>query len=163
MQESTTPTATLQLTHIDGTYYPGVTVYGALAARLELKGDRLILTTVEGTAEAPINKEIFNCALSEVQKIRSMLDEIRITVDGKSYRMSVAQYAGPVMASGGVAGTAVAAGMYKKSGADVFLQTLRNKGVTISRIGYGKVFGIAVIIAVVLIAILAGIFLLTEQ
>lgn len=151
-----------QATYIDVAYYPGITVYGMLPARLELKGDRLVLTTVEGTNESPIYKEIFNIALSEIQKVKSMLDEIKVVIAGKSYRVSVAQYAIPAMATGGIAGAAVAAGMYQKSGARAFLNALREKGITVSRIGYGKVFVIALVGAIVLIAAIAGIYLLTQ-
>lgn len=159
--EQSTPTQ--PITHLDVSYFPGITVYGMLPARLELKDDRLVLTTVEGTKEAPVYTEIFNVALGEIKKVQSILDEIRVKTGGKSHRVSVAQYATPVMAAGGVAGTAVAAGMYHKSGASAFLGQLREKGVSVSRLGYGKMFGIAAAAAVALIAVGIAIFFLIEQ
>lgn len=147
-------------TYIDVTYFPGMTTFGTLPARLEVKDDRLVLTTSEGTKESPIYKEVFNASIAEIQKVRSMLDEMRIVINDKSHRVSVAQYASPVMAAGGVAGTAVAAGMYKKTGADQFLALLKDKGVTVSHLGFGKTFGLAAIVAILLVAIALGIFFL---
>lgn len=158
MEQPTTQT----ITHIDVSYYPGITVYGMLPARLELKNDRLVLTTVEGTKEAPIYKEVFNVALGEIEKVQSILDEIRVKTGGKSHRVSVAQYSTPAIAAGGVAGTALAAGMYHKSGASAFISHLRDKGITVTRLGYGKMFGLAAIAAVVLIAVALGIFFIVE-
>jgi len=150
MQQSAQPTQ--PLTYIDVTYYPGVTVYGATPARLEVKGDRLTLTTAEGTPEQPVYNEVFNISFSEVKKVRSLLDEIRITLADKSYRMSVAQYSTPAIAVGGVVGAVAATNMHRRSGAVAFLQTLRERGVPVSYVGYAKGFGIAALIAGVIFA-----------
>lgn len=162
-QSTTTPNQSVtpnQPTFIDVSYYPGMTVYGMLPARLELKDGRLSLTTVEGTKEEPVYKELFNASVAEVKKVRSMLDEFKVTIGDKTYRMSVAQYSTPIVATGGVVGPGVAAGMYHKSGAPAFLDKLSQQGVMVTRFGYGKLVLISVAASIIFIGAIAGYFAL---
>ena len=153
-----------QSAYIDVMYIPGITVHGMTRARLEWKLDNTItLTTAEGTPEQPIYKEIMNVPVSDIKKVKSVIDEIKIVTPKASYRMSVAQYSTPAIAGGGVAGTAVSYGMYKKSGADKWLQRFKDNGVAVSRLGFGAFIGIALAGAAVVIAIALGIFLLTHN
>lgn len=153
-----------QTQYIDVLYIPGKTMYGTLPARLEWKPDNTItLTTVEGTAEAPLYKQVLNTPVAKIQKISSMLDEIKIITETSKVRMSVAQYSTPAVAAGGIAGVAVGYGMYKKTGADIWLQRFKDNGVHVSRLGYGAIFGIALGVAVAIIAVAFGIFLIIEK
>jgi|GEM_PF-2905150 len=148
----TTLTTTDYLAYIDVLYMPGITVYGTLSGRLMLtKQGRLILTTVEGTKEAPIYKEIMNVAAGQVKKIRITLDQLSIKTDDKVYRMSVAPYTVPMIATGGVVGSVAAYALYARSGAPSFIQTLRSQGMQVIYTGFAKIFGLTLLT-------LAGIF-----
>lgn len=150
MESSTTPQPP---TYIDVTYIPGVTVYGTLAARLQWSADnRLSLTAVEGTAEAPVYKELFNVPVGEIVSVRSMLDEIKIVTKQGKFRISVSHSSTPVIAAGGAVGIAAAYGMYKKTGADKWIARFREHGVSVRRIGYGAIVGIALGVSALLIA-----------
>lgn len=155
-------TSTQPKTFIDVTYFPGRTIYGSLSARLEIVNEQLKLTTVEGTAEQPVYTELFNVPFNELEKVVVFADAIYVTVKQKKYRMSVAQHSTPAIAAGGVAGAGIAYGMYKKSGADDWISYLQSKGVPVKRIGYGKMFGLAAIIAVAMLAIAAFVYFLIE-
>jgi hypothetical protein len=150
--------------YIDVLYIPGKTMYGTLPARLEWKADNtLTLTTVEGTKEAPVYKELFNSPVGQIKKVSSMLDELKIFTQSGVFRISVAQHSTPFIAAGGPAGAAVGYGMYKKSGADKWLARLKENGVKVSRLGYGGLLGVAFLGAIVVIGISLGIFFLLEQ
>lgn len=92
-----------------------------------------------------------------------MLDQIRFYINGKRYTVSVAQYSTPVIATGGVVGVAVGAGMYQKSGAPKLLEWLTSKGVRVTRFGYGALVGAAVGAAVVIMGIIVLVALLASQ
>lgn len=158
-----TPTNAQSPMYLDVIYNPGITVYGQLRARLVwTKDDKLSLTTVEGTPETPIYNELFNVPIGEIVKISSIMDEIRIVTPQGKFRVSVAANSTPAIAAGGVAGAAVAYGMYKKSGADKWIERFRAHGVAVSRLGYGAVYAFAGGIAVLLIAIIIVIVALTQ-
>ena len=161
----TTPTPNPTIpTFIDVMYTPGLTVYGMLKARLELTpDDHLKLTTVEGTAEAPVYKEVFNMPLTDIVKINSTVDQLTIVTKTGKYRVSVAQYSTPAIATGGVAGAAVAYGMYKRSGAEQWVNNLKDKGVQVKRFGYGKLYGVAFLGAAVFIAVAVLVYFLLNQ
>ncbi len=149
--------STKTTTYIDGTYFPGVTVYGALAARLVITDDgRLVLTSAEGTPETPVYKEIFNVSAGEVRKISMTADQLTIKLAEKTYRMSVSQYVTPLIAAGGVVGAAVAYGLQRKSGAKAIVDALRALGIKVSYTGIGKLYAIAMAIAlgVIVVAVL---------
>ncbi len=159
MKSSVTPPNTP--TFIDVMYIPGFTVYGMVRARLELTPDNhLKLTTAEGTADAPVYKEIFNVPLSDIVKINSMVDQLTIVTKTGKHRVTVAQYSTPAVATGGVAGAAVAHGMYKKSGAEQWVQQLKDKGVQVKRFGYGKLYGFAFLGAMAFIVVAMLIYFL---
>lgn len=143
-----------QQSYIDVTYIPGVTVYGSGPARLTWEDDKIALTKVEGTKEAPVYTEVFTAGLGQIEKVVVVLDQIRFYVNGKRYNMSVAQYATPAVAVGGVAGIVVGASMYQKSGAPKLLEWLTAKGVRVKRFGYGALTGVAVGAAVVVMGII---------
>jgi len=149
------------LAYIDVLYYPNGTFYGATAARLVVTNDkRLVLTSAEGTPEAPVYKEIFNVTAGEVRKISLMVDQLTVKLTGKTHRMSVSQYMVPALAAGGIVGGAVAYGMEKKSGAAKFVAVLRSLGIPVSHMGIGKLYGISALIALALIAAIAlGVYL----
>lgn len=148
----TTSTTPDYLAYIDVLYMPGITVYGTLSGRLMLtKQGRLVLTTVEGTKEAPIYKEVMNVATGQIKKFRVTLDQVSIKTDDKVYRMSVAPYTVPMIATGGVAGGVAAYALYARSGAPSFIQTLRSQGIPVIYTGFAKIFGLTLLI-------LAGIF-----
>lgn len=153
--QQSTPHSEPQVTYLDVTFIPGVTVYGSGPARLSWANDRLTLTKVTGTKQEPVYTEVFNVGAGEIEKVSIMVDEVRVFVNGKRYRMSVAQYSTPLIGAGGVAGVAVAAGMYKKSGASHLIEWLTQKGIRVTRFGYGALIGVAVGVAVLAIAIIA--------
>lgn len=134
-------------------YFPGVTVYGSMAARLVVTDDgRLVLTSVEGTSEMPIYKEIFNVPVGEVRKINVTADQLTIKLANKTYRMSMSQYVTPLIAAGGVVGGAVAYGLQQKSGAKAMAEALRALGINVSYTGIGKLYAIAMLIALGVLA-----------
>ena len=148
---SDSPQAT---TYIDGMYFPGVTVYGSMAARLVITNDgRLVLTSVEGTSEMPVYKEIFNVSAGEVRKINVTADQLTIKLANKTHRMSVSQYVTPLIAAGGVVGGAVAYGLQQKSGAKAIAEALQALGIKVSYTGIGKLYLLAMIIALGIIAV----------
>lgn len=69
-----------QQSYIDVTYIPGVTVYGSRPARLTWSDDKITLTKVEGTKEAPVYTEVFNTGLDRLKKLSSCLIKFAFTL-----------------------------------------------------------------------------------
>ena len=134
-------------------YFPGVTVYGSVAARLVITdGSKLVLTTVEGTSEQPVYKEVFDVSAGDVRKISLLADQLTIKLANKTYRMSISQYVTPLIAAGGVVGGAVAYGLEQKSGAKAFAEALRALGIKVSYTSVGKLYAIVIAIVIGLFA-----------
>lgn len=147
-----------QQSHMDVTYLPGRTIYGSGPARLVWTDDRITLTKVEGTKDAPIYTEVFNAGIGQIEKVSVMLDQIRFYISGKHYNVSVAPLSTPAIAVGGAAGLAVGAGMYQSSGAPKLIAWLQSKNVRVKRFGYGALIGIALGVAVL---VMGGIIIAT--
>lgn len=144
---------------LDGVYHPNITVYGTQSARLTWDAHGYIrLATASGTADSPLYTQLFHVTPSEVKKVTSMMDSIRITLTtNKSYQLSAVPEASLAVATTGVAGLVYSHHKYAKTPTDAWLQAFDESGVRVVRISYGKMVGIAVIIAVALIAVLAGV------
>lgn len=137
--------------HMDVTYLPGRTVYGSGPARLVWADDRITLTKVEGTKDAPIYTEIFSAGIGQIEKVSVMLDRIRFYINGQHYNVSVAPLSTTAIAVGGAAGLAVGAGMYQSSGAPKLIAWLTSKNVRVKRFGYGALIGISFGVAALVI------------
>lgn len=152
-----------QSSYIEVTYFPNATTYGTIAARLQWEGSgRITLTTVEGTSENPIYTQLFDLPVGEIKKVKSMIDEIKIYTNSTKYRVSVSPSSQAVLVAGGLPGVVAANAMYRMTNVDELLERFRQGGVAVTRIGYGAFYGIALGGAVLLVAVLFGIFLLVE-
>lgn len=144
-------------------YRPGVTVYGSLPAQLQwTEDDRVILTTVGGTPDAPVHQQLFNVHPGEFQSVKSTLDTLKFTLNGQSVSVSVIPQASIAMRTSSIYGLIAANSAYKKSGAETWLEALRAQGVTTSRFGYGKMVGAVGAGTIAFIAIVVAIVLVTE-
>ena len=150
--------------YLDVTYFPGSTVYGSVNARLEWTvNNHITLTTVEGTSEAPQYKQLFDVSLAEITSVRFTLDVVRFKTMQGTFRVSVAQYAGPAVATGGVAGIAVAYSLQKRSGVSTWEQRLKASGVRVIRFGFLKLFGITFGVVVLVIGAIIGVYMALEK
>lgn len=150
--------------YLDVTYFPGVTVYGSVNARLEwTASNRVTLTTVEGTPEAPLYKRILDVSLGEITSVHFTLDAVRFKTTQGTFRVSVAQYAGPAVATGSVAGAAVAYSLRKRSGVSAWERRLKASGVRVVSFGFLKLFGITLGVMILILGVIIAAYVAFEQ
>lgn len=150
--------------YLDGIYYPAVTVAGAQGAQLRWSvDDRLsLVVATSASAEHGVLTEVFSVPVGEVLNVQLTLSQVRITLTGgTSYRFDFRKKGGYAPAT--VAGLIDAAVAYKESGFDDWLKEFKKSGVKTSRLGYGKLFGIAAVVAGVIIGAIVTYVLIFES
>lgn len=137
--------------YLNGVYQPGISVYGMVAAQLQLSSDNVLtLITVSGSAEAPQQEELFRTRLADIQSASILSDYMYFVVDGKKYRFTGSHQVNPFSRP-------VAPDTPNTVSMPEFYVLLHQRGLEMRKVSYGKLVGVSVVVILAL-TVIAAIF-----
>jgi hypothetical protein len=143
----TTPAAQLQAV-VD--YMPNVTVFGAKSVLLEWGADNRIRMYEMNFDTNQATGIMFDAALTDIKKVTGSINMLTFHIGEKTYRALFARMATAGM---GAVGIGISLAELKVSGAKLWINKLKQGGVKVSLLGWGKSFAIAIGIVVIITAI----------
>jgi len=145
-------------------YLPGITIAGAKPALLEWSADDRIKLFEMDFDTNTAKSVLFDASLGEIEQVTGSMIMLTFQVAGKKYNAQFSQSAMPALALGGGVGLGLAHNRTKASGINLWVEKLKESGVTTNVLGWNWsikwgliggaiLIGVAVIITMIIAAV----------
>lgn len=135
-------------------YLPNITIFGSKTVLLEWGADNRIRMYEMNFDTNQATGIMFDAAIGDIKKVSGSLNQLTFHIGDKTYR---ALFAAMATAGMGAVGVGVAINELNKSGAKLWIDKLKQNGVTVKIMGWKISFAIAIGLVVVITAIVIAV------